>query len=212
MAAHQLFPMLPQLAAGPPTQCHNAITVEVHPLLPCATQHQPAPMPDSDRGNHKSLVARRERDKEGRRRLREEEPEQYDAKLAARRERERMTRLRERETGAMARAKRLERRRVREKEKRLAETAEQRSERLLKRRMREDKRNQHKGSESSVDLNSEGSSLNMLPTNNLVSQDREAETMTAALLKDSLLQFVQSVTQSVHRDDAKPSFLTVNVD
>lgn len=87
-----------------------------------------------------TLQTRRERDRECRKKMREEEPEMHKEKLALRRRRERDSRLREREDHATARAHRLEKRRIREREKRTRETSAERSSRLLKRRQRERRR------------------------------------------------------------------------
>ena len=77
---------------------------------------------------------RRERDRDIRKKMREEDPQSHLDRLAARREREREVRRKERETGAATREDRLERRRLRERGQRSQETPEARAERLSKRR------------------------------------------------------------------------------
>jgi hypothetical protein len=77
---------------------------------------------------------RRERDRDLRKKMREEDPAAHMDRLAARRQKEREMRRQEREIGAAARENRLERRRIREKEQRLKETPEERAQRLIKRK------------------------------------------------------------------------------
>eukprot|EP00656_Telonema_subtile_P055719 TRINITY_DN8705_c0_g1_i15.p1 TRINITY_DN8705_c0_g1~~TRINITY_DN8705_c0_g1_i15.p1 ORF type:complete len:225 (+),score=34.11 TRINITY_DN8705_c0_g1_i15:115-789(+) len=202
MAAPQMYQMLPQLTVGPPTQpAGYAIPVQVHPLA-CTTLQQLSSLvvQQGVKPPEQALLTRRERDKEGRRKLRELQPERYDEKLASRRERERLARLRERETGAEARIQRLEKRRAREKDKRQSETPEERTARLLKRRKREERRNsiQDFPTSSSTEASLMGNELVPEVISVEVHEKTVKEGADSESASDSLLEFMRSMKKSIN--------------
>ena len=150
----------------------------------------------------KTLLDRRARDRAGRKKLREEEPDLYQERLALRRIRERESRKQEREDNAIARSVRLEKRRLREKEKRALETPKERTERLLKRRMREERRvvqssavstEVAQGSDSStaqLTRSSSGSNIDSATTSHV---ETGAADECCDVAREGILEFVQIV-------------------
>lgn len=122
---------LPVLTVPPTTHVINPSQIMMVRLQPlnavCLKQTDPG-------------TSRRDRDRAARHKLRQLDPDKYVERLASRREKDRERRQFERGKGAVVREARLERRRVREREQRSAETQEQRTERLAKRRSGEIRR------------------------------------------------------------------------